>query len=137
MTWSEQKQVLKEMGYNNYKEYVSGVVWANIRDRVLEEKKHRCIICTRRATVIHHKAYSKEILQGKDITPLEPLCWDCHNSIEYDEYGNKLSLSHANNKLQWFIRNKHKWNNGYSCIASKVIKERRYTSYPMTKLEED
>jgi hypothetical protein len=106
MTWLEQKQILKELGYNSYGEYVSGVVWANVRDKVFREKGTRCLVCTRRATVVHHKAYSENVLRGVDITPLVPLCWDCHQRIEYDTDGKKLSLDAANGKLQWYINNK-------------------------------
>lgn len=127
MNWDEQRKVLKNLGYNNYKEYVAGVVWANIRDRVFKEKGNKCVVCTRRATVIHHRLYSKEILEGTDIRPLIPLCWDCHNRIEYDKYGNKIHLYHANCKLDWYIRNKHIWNkSGYSNVSVGVTKERRY-----------
>ena len=53
MTRTEQKQVLKAMGYNNYREYVAGVIWADIRDKVFRKKGNKCIVCSRRATVIH------------------------------------------------------------------------------------
>ena len=123
------------MGYNNYKEYVAGVVWANIRDKVFEEKGGKCIICTRKATVIHHRLYSKEVLEGTNIIPLEPLCWDCHNRIEYGVNGEKLPLDHANSKLDWYIKNKCRLSrNPYSSLNIGVVKERRYTSYPLTKL---
>lgn len=129
MTWDEQRQILKDIGYNNYREYIAGVVWANIRDRVFKEKGNKCIVCTRRATVIHHKEYSKEVLEGKDITPLIPLCWDCHNTIEYDKYGRKIPLFTANKKLEWYMKNKPTWNRtGFSSVSSRVTKERRSTT---------
>lgn len=129
MTWNEQRQVLKAMGYNNYREYIAGVVWADIRDRVFKEKGNKCVVCTRRATVIHHKEYSKEVLEGKNITPLILLCWDCHNTIEYDKNGQKIPLDYANNKLEWYLKNKHMWNRtGRSQVSVGVIKERRYTT---------
>ena len=135
MTWTEQKQMLKAMGYENYREYVAGVVWANIRDRVFREKGEKCIVCTRRATVIHHRWYSKEVLEGTNIMPLEPLCWDCHNRVEFGVNGEKLPLDHANSKLDWYIKNKHKWDhNPLSGVRLGVTKERRYTSYPLTRV---
>ena len=121
------------MGYNTYKEYVAGVVWADIRDRVFRDKGDKCIVCSRRATVIHHKVYSEKVLRGTDIMSLEPLCWDCHNRIEYGKNGEKLSLDHANAKLQCYINNRHVWDNGWSGVATGVKKERKYTTYSLTK----
>jgi 5-methylcytosine-specific restriction endonuclease McrA len=81
MDWIEQKKVLNSMGYSNYKDYLSGVVWANIREKVLELHNNKCTICGRNATAIHHREYTEEVFRGTDITPLEPLCWDCHSRI--------------------------------------------------------
>lgn len=128
MTWDEQKQVLKSLGYNNYKEYVAGIRWADIRDKVFRTKGKKCIVCTRNATVIHHREYSKEVLEGTNITPLEPLCWDCHNTIEYDKRGNKIDLVAANNKLDWYLNNKHLWKKRqWSSMNLNVQLERRRT----------
>jgi len=132
MNWEMQKKVLKEMGYNNYREYLAGVVWANIRERVLELHKHKCTICNRKATTIHHREYTEEVLRGSRIESLEPLCWDCHNRIEYDKHGNKNDLFYANNKIDWFKRNKHIWmKDQWASINIGIKKERRYFKSPL------
>jgi 5-methylcytosine-specific restriction endonuclease McrA len=48
MNWNEQRKVLKDMGYSSYRDYIAGVVWANIREKVFEEKGKRCVICNRK-----------------------------------------------------------------------------------------
>ena len=98
----------------------------------MELHKNRCTICDRKATTIHHRIYTEEVLKGIDITPLEPLCWDCHDRAEYDKYGNKNDLSYANNKIDWFKRNKHVWMKGeWASINLKVQKERRSFKSPL------
>jgi hypothetical protein len=135
MNWEDQKRVLKEMGYNNYREYLAGIVWAKIREKVMELHKNRCTVCSRKSTVIHHREYNENVLRGIDITSLEPLCWECHRRIEYDEYGNKNELSHANRKLDWFKRNKHIWmKHRWASINIQVEKERRRYKSPLLEV---
>ena len=132
MDWKEQKRVLKDLGYSDYSDYLAGIVWANIRERVLKLHKSRCTICGRNATTIHHREYTEEVLRGIDITSLEPLCWDCHNRVEYDKYGEKNGLAYANNKIDWFKRNKHIWmKDKWASINLGVQKERKYFKSPL------
>lgn len=126
MNWNEQKKLLKELGYDSYRDYLSGIIWANIHDKVFEVKGKKCVICNRDGTVIHHRCYTESVIRGTDIAPLEILCWDCHNRIEYDKYGNKLPLIQVNQKLDWYKNNKEVWTkNKWSSICLGVVKEHK------------
>lgn len=132
MTWGEQKRVLKEMGYSDYRDYLSGLVWANIKEKVLEHHKNRCVICSRNATTIHHRCYTEAVLKGLDITSLEPLCWDCHQRVEFDKYGKKNDLRYANNKIDWYKRNKDVWQKDkWASINLGIKKERQHFKSPL------
>jgi 5-methylcytosine-specific restriction endonuclease McrA len=128
MNWNEQREVLKSMGYSSYKDYIAGVVWANIREKVFKEKGEGCTICSRRANTIHHRIYTEEVLRGTDIRTLEPLCWDCHQRVEYDKWGDKSTLYQANLKLDWYRDNKDVWQKRkWSSVCLDVRKgTRRY-----------
>ena len=124
MNWNEQKELLKELGYNSYRDYLAGIVWANIRDKAFQVKGERCVICNRHATVLHHRAYTEEVIRGTDVSLLEPLCWDCHNQVEYDKYGHKETLCDANRKLDWYKENKDVWmKRKWSGTYTKMQKE--------------
>ena len=132
MTFEKQRKILNDLRYTDYKDYLAGLVWAKIREKALELHGNRCVVCSRNATVIHHREYTEEVLRGTDITPLEPLCWDCHQRVEYDEYGKKICLARANNKLDWYRQNKHIWMKcKWSPINLKVQKERRRFKSPL------
>lgn len=86
--------ILKEMGFECYKDYLRSSLWKEIRMRVLERDVFKCQICDGNATQVHHSRYHKRDLTGKNIKFLHSLCEDCHENIEFDN-GKKLWMDEA------------------------------------------
>lgn len=103
--YSERNHNLKKLGFTDYKDYLSSVVWANVKDKVYAAKGKRCVGCGKPAIHIHHRRYRIEDLEGDTIEYLEPICKSCHKSIEYDGKS-KLPVRLANDKLDRLISEK-------------------------------
>lgn len=100
MSYQRRDAVLKEIGFNSYKEYLESPLWGRIRSQAMRRNKYRCKKCGDWATCIHHKAYDKGTMLGKCAQSLAPLCFCCHEFIEYDHTGKKMSLHEANERLK-------------------------------------
>lgn len=88
-------ELLREMGYQSYKEYLQTALWQSIRARVLCENQ-TCQMCNKEtSTIVHHLKYDKATLSGKSIKRLRALCEICHHIIEFDG-DRKNSLKQAN-----------------------------------------
>ncbi len=88
---------LSDLGYSSYKEYLKSDDWKKIRDRKLK-KWPECILCGKKAEVVHHVKYDPAALLGLRAHVLASLCHRCHESIEIQD-GAKCSLEAANRKL--------------------------------------
>jgi hypothetical protein len=86
---------LRKLGFRSYKEYLRSQLWAGIRKRVFEKKGRKCICCGEHATLVHHVEYTHSNLAGETLVGLEPLCQECHKSIEFGPRGGKRSARHA------------------------------------------
>jgi hypothetical protein len=69
-----QNRLAQKLGYLHYDHYLSSDLWKEIRSRLLPAYCE----CGEQAVCIHHNKYTKEILLGKDLSGLEPLCNKCH-----------------------------------------------------------
>tara|TARA_R110000823_G_scaffold315193_1_gene446092 strand:- start:2224 stop:2580 length:357 start_codon:yes stop_codon:yes gene_type:complete len=95
--------LLKELGFQNYKYYLSSELWRNdIRPRVIDEYNEECMICEEKCNdlEIHHLEYSKHNLLGKSLDGMIVLCRKCHKRAEFTRAigggKHKRSLREAN-----------------------------------------
>src|SRR5690606_23726711 len=91
--------ILRQLGFNSYREYLESDLWQGIRERVFEKQGANCKRCGERATQIHHRRYSHDVLSGESLSGLTPICRSCHQFIEFKADGQKGSLYSANRKL--------------------------------------
>lgn len=125
--YNKRDRLLKTLGFTNYDEYLSSELWQSIRTRAYK-RDNKCRICDQPAQCIHHTSYSKQVLLGKTLVGLVPLCHDCHYTIEYTEDGWKRTLDRANNKLQCLIMA----NSVESQILPKVRKPKKKKQHKCT-----
>ena len=99
--YKQRDDVLLQMGYSSYGDYLQSPLWARIRARVMQGCRGLCI-CGKPATEIHHRTYKRRYMEGrgKVTTFLTAICRECHEFIEFDEGGNKVSLGLANTRLE-------------------------------------
>lgn len=89
-----------------YQEYMASELWRTIRERIMERDRWTCQACGRKATVVHHKSYDREVLDGNRDSDLIAICNHCHQQIEFtfnDGSRAKNSLAKANAKLARMI----------------------------------
>lgn len=133
-TYQDRNKVLKDMGYKNYQEYLLSPLWVSIREKAFEEKGKKCCLCDNEATQVHHRGYSQEVLEGKSLKQLVPICYGCHKSVEFRDNGTKRSLhdveSKFNSKLKKYrgtidVNNNEKMKGqlGYCRICGKKAKK--------------
>lgn len=70
--------LIRELGFKTYEEYLQSPLWASIRVRVLKKKGVRCVLCKKWARHIHHRNYTRSVMNGQSIRHLVPLCETCH-----------------------------------------------------------
>ena len=75
-------EILRQLGFSDYKSYLSSGLWAIIRKKVFARKGNTCYLCGGKATHLHHRRYCKEELLGKSIKNIVPICQNCHEEIE-------------------------------------------------------
>jgi len=88
-SYRERDQIVRELGFASYREYLDSDLWRTIRCRVYRNKGGFCRICKAPATEIHHNTYTRRVMGGADIGPLHPLCRSCHKSLEFAGNGRK------------------------------------------------
>lgn len=98
--YSERNRVLKSMGFDSYALYLKSELWAQIRQRALAVSTE-CFVCGGKATQVHHLSYNKNVLEGRRMSDLTPLCGGCHRKIEFRiEDNQKLSPKQARSKMR-------------------------------------
>lgn len=85
-------EVLQKLGFRNYAEYLRSDLWAEIRRNVFAVKGHRCELCKEDADECHHELYDEDILDGRCLRYIWPICHCCHVSIEFLPDGTKRDL---------------------------------------------
>lgn len=85
---------------SNYRRYIAGEKWQEIRLRVLSRDGFKCQMCLKKANQVHHKSYDKDVLDGNRDDQLVSICRSCHKYIEFDKNGKKNGIKAANAKLE-------------------------------------
>jgi hypothetical protein len=95
VSYRMRNRVLLALGYRDYKQYLQSDLWKSIRVKVL--RVHRmCAVCiSRPSTLVHHTSYARTVLLGTNLRPLYGVCHPCHERIEFDDDGNKLTAMQA------------------------------------------
>lgn len=96
--YDRRDEILAGLRFPTYGHYLRSATWQWVRTKVFREKGSHCTICGNRATELHHNQYSRDVLLGKDIEPIYPICRDCHKRIEFDG-GSKVDLDGARKKF--------------------------------------
>lgn len=97
--YKERDELLLRLGFSSYELYLQSELWKQIKMRAYKAHGKKCRICGGDAEVLHHKNYRWEIMSGKSLKGLVPLCYNCHNIIEFSKTGWKRTLDGTNNKL--------------------------------------
>lgn len=109
--YQHRDQLLQQLGYRSYQDYLASPLWSRLRQVVLWRDRC-CVLCGRRPTQVHHAAYTLPVLLGQDLTLLHALCQRCHYTIEYTRKGRKRTLDQVavafhcqrRRKLRLFLR---------------------------------
>lgn len=94
----KRNDLLSELGYASYKEYLQSDDWKMIRARILAAN-NLCVMCESKATQVHHVKYYASVMLGISDTRLASLCGKCHETIEIKENGDKRRPGLANEML--------------------------------------
>jgi hypothetical protein len=111
VAYQERNKTLQKLGFKSYAEYLASDRWKKIRAKVLRLHS-RCFICRDKAQVVHHASYShKTLVSRKGMRgKLYSLCFDCHERIEFDAQGSKLSPGQATRKMRVLAaQEKERW----------------------------
>lgn len=106
--YAERDFVLYRLGFHDYHEYLQSDLWAGIRGRAFRQNGNRCLVCDRRAHLMHHRHYRIEVLLGYDLTALVPLCDGHHESIEFTLNGRKRTLNQTDAALRRLLNPRKK-----------------------------
>jgi|SRR6185369_13782976 len=102
-TYKERNLLLNELGFASYEEYLQSDLWKSISERVWIAFGTRCKFCGQEATCLHHISYGREVLTGKRIDLIVPLCNSHHYKVEFDRKGNKRSLAESQTQFRLLI----------------------------------
>ena len=98
--YRERNRNLKAMGFKDYAAYQKSELWQGIRARVLDANPF-CVCCGKDATQVHHSAYRKKDLEGRDLRRLHSVCGGCHYRAEFRRHDHeKLHPTQATTKLK-------------------------------------
>lgn len=102
--YRERNRVIRAMGFKDYAAYLKSDLWKGIRERVLAERPH-CEGCGKDANQVHHSAYRKKDLEGRDLRRLYSVCGGCHYRSEFRSRDHeKLNPKQATTKLAQIAR---------------------------------
>jgi 5-methylcytosine-specific restriction endonuclease McrA len=90
---------LRKMGFKSYWEYLQSDLWKKVRAMAFEKNGRVCCCCKGPATQIHHRRYTRKVLEGKNLGMLSPICRPCHQAIEFDG-DRKRMVSGANGAIR-------------------------------------
>lgn len=126
-------QILKAMGFASYQQYLKSPLWEYIRAKVFK-KQRTCQVChSVPATQIHHGLYTLRNMAGESTNQLWAICKECHEKIEFNESGNKVSNAEAEIRRQWFAsRPKKKWKCGVVGQSLRKVKHHPPITIPPT-----
>lgn len=82
----------------DYATYLSLPIWIQTRKTVLARDSHKCRVCTKPATEVHHRSYDEDTLRGAT-EHLVSLCRGCHEFIEMTTNGTKRGFEDVEARL--------------------------------------
>lgn len=91
-TYKERNANLAEMGFGDYGEYLKSSLWKEVKKKAYALHGKACHCCLAGATQIHHDWYGLADLKGERLANLYPLCRDCHEEVEHDDRGFKITV---------------------------------------------
>ena len=87
-----------QMAYQG--EYLESQEWKKIKRRSLKRDGNVCARCGGRGTIVHHRSYEREVLEGKADHLLVTVCAPCHEVIHFDDSGKKRPFEEWETILQ-------------------------------------
>lgn len=96
--YKRRNDLLPEIGYASYPEYLASEDWKRIREKVLR-KYPDCCCCDQRASEVHHFSYEARVLLGLWNEMLFPICDGCHKKVEFLPDGSKRFFDKARTVL--------------------------------------
>lgn len=72
-------------------EYLKSTRWTEIKRRVLERDGKKCFSCGGQGTLVHHRSYEPEVLEGYADHLLATVCSGCHELIHFSDEGTRRS----------------------------------------------
>ena len=104
--YRERNRNIRAMGFKDYSDYQKSDLWKGIRALVLAAHPF-CFGCGKDATQVHHSAYRKKDLEGRDLRRLFSVCASCHYRCEFRQSDHeKLHPKQATRKLMQFRASK-------------------------------
>ncbi len=129
-TYAQRNEILLTIGFKDYASYLASNLWRGIRKRVRSQAGIACRLCGKYAHYIHHLTYEQEVLEGKNINKLSPLCGKCHDKVEFGKGKTKRSVRDAHTQYLRLLREFHAKNISHhgshlpTVIPGKPRKER-------------
>lgn len=103
--YQDRNRVLREIGYPSYTDYLASALWESIKQRVYAMKGANCFLCEKKATVVHHRGYGREVLVGTNLSPLVPLCFLCHEKVELKSFSKeKRTLAESQGRFNALLK---------------------------------
>ena len=94
-TYAQRDILLSQLGFASYSTYLESDLWKSIRTAAFNLHGIDCRLCRKRTRVLHHISYCLDVLIGKELKWLIPLCNECHYKVEFDHKDRKRSLEGA------------------------------------------
>jgi len=123
-SYQDRDDILLRLGFASYQQYLNSELWRLIKSRAFKVHGTKCKVCGKETTTLHHKNYEWEVLSGKTVKGLVPLCVECHYHIEFYQ-GQKCSLSQANNRLAMYLGRKQSLKHKKVIAASTKTRKNR------------
>ncbi|HWT19431.1 MAG TPA: HNH endonuclease signature motif containing protein [Variovorax sp.] len=79
----------------DYPDYLKSALWKRIKKRVLERDNKTCQCCGGRGSVVHHRSYERDVMEGRNDALLATICNGCHNIIHFTDSGEPRSTAEA------------------------------------------
>lgn len=116
----------------SYSEYLKSPKWAGIRARIWKRDSYKCQCCFAKADCVHHRKYSKQTLAGQAscLHFLISLCNSCHQHIEFNDKGEKISQpAHKEQRLNSLMltlasRSLKDWSRSVMVVGNRPVRMR-------------
>lgn len=96
--YTKRNDLLLDMGYTSYGEYLRSALWAKIRKRVFVRDGGQCVVCGSKADAVHHMRYTRAVFLGQADHHLLSICQTCHTRAEF-KGSRKASPSEARKSI--------------------------------------